>query len=332
MIWGPKGISVIIPNLNREEELKECLAALWSQTLPPMEIIVVDDGSTDGSEEVAMSSGCVLVQAGGGRQANYCRNLGAARARGELLAFFDSDTVAAPDALEVAARSLEHEDVDAAVGLYAVRHRHPNPASQYKNLWIRYSYLRSAGHIDWIFGAVSVIRKEAFLRAGGFDGTMMMTHGGEDLELGKRMRTHDLRILLNPRCEVEHLKHHTLATLLLNDLRRSEGFVRVAGKVGHLGESVTSGFVNVYPAFAYSVPLSWVLPASGAGALLWDWGWLVFLPLLLLYAGLNGPFLAYVARHRGFIQALPVTGILFLDHLVCAGGVMRGLLKHLARR
>jgi len=323
---------VIIPTLNRASELAECLGALRNQTLQPLEIIVVDDGSTDGTHEVVRKFNATLIEAGSGKQANYCRNQGAMKARGEILMFFDSDTVPSPEALEVAARTLSDVKIEAVVGLYSVQHRHTNAASQYKNLWIRYSYLKSAGHIDWIFGAVSAIRREAFFRSGGFDQTMMMTHGGEDLELGKRMATHNLTIVLNPECEVEHLKKHTLMSLLKNDIMRSDGFVRVAGKVGHLGHSIRSGFVNVYPAFAFSVPVSCAIIASYLGAVVWSWMQIPFIACLILYGVLNAPFALYFARHRGIMRAIQVTGILFADHVACALGGARGLWKYVTQR
>ncbi len=324
-------ISVIIPTYNRVVELSECLMSLREQSLLPSEVLVVDDGSTDNTADIVRQWNATLIMSGGGRQANYCRNLGASRATGDILVFFDSDTVASADTLEVMLTTLSDPSVDAVVGLYSVRHRHQNAASQYKNLWIRYSYLKCAGHIDWIFGAVSAIRKDAFLKAGGFDRTMMMTHGGEDLELGKRMATHNLKIVLNPACEVEHLKKHTLISLLRNDIMRSDGFVRVAGKVGHLKQSILSGFVNVYRAFVFSVPVSCAVAVSGLGAIVWSRMHLPFIAFLVLYGLLNAPFLFYFVRHRGFRQSVPALGILFADHLACAVGGVRGFWRLLKR-
>lgn len=323
-------VSVIIPVHNRSAELRECLEALKNQTFPPSEVIVVDDGSTDETGDVARESGVTLLRGEEPRSVNYCRNLGAQHARGDILVFFDSDTVPRTAALEKALCHFKDSTIDAVVGVYSVEHRHQNAASQYKNMWIRYSYLHSSRHIDWIFGAASAIRKESFRHAGGFDQTMMMTYGGEDLELGKRMARHDLRIRLESEFEVEHLKRHTVRSLLQNDLQRSDGFVRIAGQVGHLTQSLRHGFVNVYPTFIYSVFLSvLILLAAGGSLLSPDLRWLL-LAFSVAYFTINGPFLLYFFRHRGMWQTVQSAGILFLDHLACAVGSAIGLIRALS--
>jgi glycosyltransferase involved in cell wall biosynthesis len=94
-------VSVIIPVFNRERYLREALESARAQTRPAEEIIVVDDGSTDDSAEVARSFGgnvrC-LTQANQG--CGPARNSGIAAARGELIAFLDSDDLWLPTKLE----------------------------------------------------------------------------------------------------------------------------------------------------------------------------------------------------------------------------------------
>jgi glycosyltransferase involved in cell wall biosynthesis len=100
-------ISVIITVFNREIYLREAIASVLGQTRPTDEIIVIDDGSTDGSAEVARSFGppvrC-LSQANGGMCA--ARNAGLAAARGDLIAFLDSDDLWIETKLEAQARFL----------------------------------------------------------------------------------------------------------------------------------------------------------------------------------------------------------------------------------
>jgi glycosyltransferase involved in cell wall biosynthesis len=101
-------VSVVIPVHNGSRYLGEAIASVQAQTMPPTEVIVVDDGSTDGSGELALSLGAVCVrqeQAGSGP----ARNAGAREARGEAIAFLDADDLWAPRKLELQVRALEDD-------------------------------------------------------------------------------------------------------------------------------------------------------------------------------------------------------------------------------
>ena len=92
-------ISVIVPALNEGSVIRRCLASLQQQRLPSdcFEVIVVDNGSTDRTREIARSFGgslAVTVLERSGVRIAALRNLGAATARGEFLAFLDADCVA----------------------------------------------------------------------------------------------------------------------------------------------------------------------------------------------------------------------------------------------
>lgn len=98
-------ISVIIPAFNRERFLADSIESILAQTYPASEIIVVDDGSTDRTAEVAQSFGDAVkyvFQENGG--AAVARNTGVGIATGEWFAFLDSDDVWLPDLL---ARQIE---------------------------------------------------------------------------------------------------------------------------------------------------------------------------------------------------------------------------------
>lgn len=328
---APK-ISVVIPARNRAEVLAKCLGALAMSQPQPFEIIVVDDASTDGTSTVARQHGARVIRLESNHNANFCRNRGAGEAHGDILMFLDSDVVVQPATLQAVVGSFVNEHTDAVVGLYTTHHRYKTLASQYKNLWIRYSYLHSDPSVDWIFGAVSAIRREAFQQIGGFDTSLLALHGNDDLELGKRMANRQYHIQLNPSIEVEHLKQHTLWSLLDNDYRRSQGFVRLAGKLGQLRRSISHGFANIYPQFAYSILTAWVLLVSFLCGFIIPQAWWITAGATVLYLGLNARFLVYYARHRGVPETVAVLGIMLLDHLVCGVGALVGLTKWLLSR
>ncbi|MGH8970710.1 MAG: glycosyltransferase family 2 protein, partial [Actinomycetes bacterium] len=113
-------ISVVVPIYNVERYLTDCLESLAQQTWRDLEVIMVDDGSTDASAVIARSFAerdrrFVLVQQANGGLGN-ARNTGADRASGEYLAFVDSDDVVAQRAYELLAGSLDETGSDFATG------------------------------------------------------------------------------------------------------------------------------------------------------------------------------------------------------------------------
>lgn len=101
-------VSVIIPAYNRELYLGEAIRSALEQTRPPDEIIVVDDGSTDGTAEVARSfGGMVRCLSQKNEGAASARNHGVRASRGELLAFLDSDDHWVPQKLDWQLKFLE---------------------------------------------------------------------------------------------------------------------------------------------------------------------------------------------------------------------------------
>lgn len=100
-------ISVIIPTFNRCAVLKRALTSVFNQTAPPGEIIVVDDGSSDGSGEMVRSEfPAVIYLYQENRGVSATRNRGIAAARGQWLAFLDSDDAWLPAKLEAQIAAL----------------------------------------------------------------------------------------------------------------------------------------------------------------------------------------------------------------------------------
>lgn len=90
--------SVVIPCYNNASTLARAIQSALNQTLPPVEVVVVDDGSTDGSKDVAESFGSAVIYE---RQQNRgpaaARNLGVQNATGEFLGFLDADDLWQPE-------------------------------------------------------------------------------------------------------------------------------------------------------------------------------------------------------------------------------------------
>ncbi len=89
-------VTVVIPAYNAERTLGRVLAALAAQDKPVDEVIVVDDGSTDGTAAVASDHGATVVATDGDGFAGAARNRGWDEAGGDVVVFLDSDAVPAP--------------------------------------------------------------------------------------------------------------------------------------------------------------------------------------------------------------------------------------------
>jgi len=153
-------VSVIIPVYNGEKYLAEAIESVLAQTLPPLEIIVVDDGSTDASADIARGFGDpVRVESQPHGGIAPARNRGVALARGELIAFLDADDVWGVDKLAVQVAELEI-NVDAKM-VFGLVEQFVSPEVSIR--------VRFPDHpIPGIFAGALLIRRVDFYRVGEF--------------------------------------------------------------------------------------------------------------------------------------------------------------------
>ncbi len=112
-------VSVIVPVYNTEKYLGQCLDSICAQTLKDIEIICVDDGSTDSSPEILARYQAkderIQVYTQENKYAGAARNLGKSHASGEYLAFWDSDDFFEPEALELLYNKAKEQNADICV-------------------------------------------------------------------------------------------------------------------------------------------------------------------------------------------------------------------------
>ncbi|MBM4328703.1 MAG: glycosyltransferase family 2 protein [Deltaproteobacteria bacterium] len=160
-------ISVIIPTYNRLELLKQAVDSVRAQTFRDFELIVVDDGATDGTGAwlEGQSDLRPIYQANRGIASS--RNAGAAIARGAWLAFLDHDDLWAPDKLEIQARFVQQEP---DVALVAARHVRlgTKVAATRRGNWIKGDLFIKAFSESFIHTSSVMIRSDVFQELGGF--------------------------------------------------------------------------------------------------------------------------------------------------------------------
>jgi glycosyltransferase involved in cell wall biosynthesis len=173
-------VSVVIPVRDGRRYLGEAIASIQAQTLAPLEILVVDDGSTDGSGELAAAAGAtVIARAAEGPAA--ARNAGAQAARGALLAFLDADDVAAPERLELQVRALAAARDAAAVAGRMVQFLSPDRADE-----LRGRFASPEEPVHSFTAGTLLLRREPFLAGGGLDTSVS---GSEVIDWVQRRRS-----------------------------------------------------------------------------------------------------------------------------------------------
>ena len=116
-------ITVVIPTYNRATVLSRAINSVRSQTLKPLQIIVVDDGSTDDTPSVlaALQPGMTTLQLDNNRGVSVARNAGVSHANGDIVAFLDSDDEWKPSYLEQVWEAWRSDEAAALVYTHYVR-------------------------------------------------------------------------------------------------------------------------------------------------------------------------------------------------------------------
>jgi glycosyltransferase involved in cell wall biosynthesis len=187
-----KKISIIVPVYNGVSVISDCLSSINNCDIGiPYELIVVDDGSTDGTGDVVKSFSCEYIRIDKAGVAK-ARNTGIKKSTGDILLFFDADVKVKKDTVS---KFLQHfsEDDDAYViqGRWDKDSYAPSFSTQFLLLKYLYNYegnlsdsKRWAG-ADLASGCLG-IRKEVFDNVGGFDENYKWA-GGEEHEFGLRL-------------------------------------------------------------------------------------------------------------------------------------------------
>lgn len=191
-------ISVIIPCLNEERFLQSCLQSIQRQTLDrhAWELIVVDNGSTDGSQSIAHQFADKVIVADH-RPVGAVRNVGANEAVGELLVFLDADCVIDPHWLERAYQLYRNYPSAAMGGAAAL----PTPAVWVEKHWLLETRNGPSLPKDLV-GCSIVIPAQLFRKIGGFNKRLV---SGEDSDFSLRLKASDIPVMMVEELNVVHM-------------------------------------------------------------------------------------------------------------------------------
>lgn len=185
-------ISIIIPVRNRPEEIAACLESLGRLEYPAdrMEVIVVDDASDDNTREVVSTFPVRLIALEKQEGASSCRNIAARQARGEILAFLDSDCLADPFWLNELIPAFNDRANGAAGGIVDSFFNEKGLDRYEKvksslNMGLRSRSTRDGNRFFYLPSCNLLVRKAPFLELGGFNEDLTV---GEDVDLCWRLQ------------------------------------------------------------------------------------------------------------------------------------------------
>ena len=208
---APKA-TVIVAAYNAASTLGECLSSIRELNYPDYETIVVDDGSTDATAEIARQSGVSTVRVEHNGLA-VARNAGIEAAAGEVVAFIDADARADRDWLYHLIETIKRRDAAAAAGpSFAPDPKSARAAAMAAAPGLPREVRAGDDRLLQLCGCNMAITKTALVRAGGFD--PMFTAAGDDVDLSWRLAAADETLAYAPGAVVIHERRATLSAYL----------------------------------------------------------------------------------------------------------------------
>jgi glycosyltransferase involved in cell wall biosynthesis len=288
-------VSIIVPTYNGASRIEACLQELCRQSAGrAAEVLVVDDGSTDGTAEVVNRFPAVRLirQANAGPAA--ARNRGAREARGRLLLFTDDDCVPMAGWLNAMLKPFEDPEVAGAKGAYRTWQKAIVPRFVQVEYEDRYRIMSAVTDIDFIDTYSAGFVRERFLEMNGYD-TSFPVACAEDAELSYRMSARGWKLRFHPAAVVYHSHPDTLSRYLRKKYKFA--FWRVLA----VQKNPSKGIKDSHTPQIMKLQL-------------------LFLPLLLLSSGFD------LVTRRPLVAPLAVIGAFFISTLPF---VVRALRKDL---
>lgn len=260
-----KCVSVLIVNYNTGNYAEACIKSLLNQSYIKLEIIVVDNASTDDSIKVLSASfgkKITLIESNENLGFGRANNLAAGKAVGEFLLLLNPDTVIAdPHALKIMVDTLKNNP---KVGMLGPAIEEPR---KNKQVLPRYRYPSSShlkytnkfkqlpGSIAWLLGACLLIKRSVFNQINGFDPDYFLY--GEDADIGLRIRLAGYEITYCEAVKITHVAGASEfgANTLDKWLRKKRGLFLFCAKHFHQKDALNVANMSIIKSKLYLVAL-----------------------------------------------------------------------------
>jgi glycosyltransferase involved in cell wall biosynthesis len=208
-------VSVIIPCYNAERWIDEAIQSALNQTYAPVEVIVVDDGSSDSSWKKIQEFGSrVIAETGPNRGGSAARNRGFVLSRGDYIQFLDADDYLLPKKIPRQVAFLEASGADVVYGDWRHEHFLPDGSSQLEEIAVSGAQEDVLGALLsgwWVAPAALLFRRHVLEKTGGWDESLA---AAQDRDLFISIAMTDAKIAYQPGCYSIYRRygHDTVST------------------------------------------------------------------------------------------------------------------------
>jgi glycosyltransferase involved in cell wall biosynthesis len=315
---GVVPITVVIPVRNSPGQLRQCLEALLQNDLTDVDILVIDDASTDGTGQVVQS----VAQEQGKRlrclrlplqsRPAAARNEGMRQARTPYVLFLDADIILPPETISQVRETLAAHDgqpeVIGVMGVYSENIPFPEFISNFKNMHVCFLHKTTPTVSPYLHTPILCIRRDILEKSGGFD-TSLAT--AEDFRLGLQLGSQGYRFIIDRRIRGIHLKRLSLRGLLKEDARRIRDLLTI-----QMDPDVPKG---TYQAHRWGRILSILLPlpilvSIAVSFLFPSFAWIAAAGAMMFYAS-NLDLVSYVMERKGIVFGAKSAAFLYVEML-----------------
>jgi len=315
-------ISIIVPTYNSQIFIEKCLKAIRRSEYKNYELIVVDGGSKDKTVSIAEKIADEVVKLKNHPNRNHVRSTGLEFIRGEVVVNIDSDVIIRPDTLsKIGDYFVRYPGIDAVTGILSKEHPNSNFFSQYKNLYMHYTFTRLPKEVTFLYGSLYAVRKSC-LKMFNFDIKV-----ADDTALGQQLFTCGKKVVLLKDLEVVHCKKHTFASFVKNDFQIPFDWANIFLKFGgwkQLGKHKT-GFAHASKKQLVSVALAFFIMLLSIYSIFVD-NFILLGVLFSVWCFINFGFLSFLAREKGILFSIIAFFLTFLDNIIMALGIFFGFI------
>ena len=320
-------ISIVIPTYNSSRFMPALLESIFTQTIEDMEVIIVDDCSTDNTIEVLKNYPVRIVQMEKNGGPARARNRGVREAKGDIIFFLDSDVIVMDGTVREVMEYFHRSDsAQCVIGVCTTEPLNKGFVPRYMAMF-EYIHLLGArdNRVSVFAPRCGAIKKDLFLKVGGYDESYKGADV-EDFELARRINKTD-SIILNPNMRVRHQFVNNFGEAVKNYFKRAVMWIHLFLKdrqLDNAGPTAPSNGIAAVCSF-FSFLTLFLVPFSSTARY-------ICVSLLILFVLANLKWWDFMRREAGLLfslKALLLNYLLGIDIIIAS---LYGVMSYYVRK